>query len=84
MEKLSEIIKRNIPKKIQMSVLVQAPELTEPQVTIQTLKAKLKQGDYKITKCAEYQLAGKELPYNIVALNIERDEIRNQINGLEE
>lgn len=44
------------------------------------LKAELTETDYKIIKCAEYQLAGLELPYNIVTLNADRQAIRNQIN----
>ena len=49
---------------------------------INDLKKQLSDGDYKITKCSEYQLAGKSLPYDIIALNVERDAIRNQLTQL--
>ena len=39
--------------------------------------------DYKITKCYEYFLAGKPLPYNINALHEERQAFRDEINKLE-
>jgi hypothetical protein len=50
---------------------------------IKKLKSQLEQEDYKIIKCMEYQLAGKELPYDIEELNQIRDGIREQINELE-
>jgi len=40
--------------------------------------------DYKITKCYEYFLAGKPLPYDINALHEERQMYRNEINRLKE
>ena len=51
---------------------------------ITRLKNELEYEDYKIIKCAEYQLAGKELPYDIEELNQKRDGLREQINKLEE
>ena len=39
--------------------------------------------DYKITKCYEYFLAGKQLPYDINALHEERQAFRDEINKLE-
>lgn len=50
---------------------------------ILNLKRQLESSDYKIIKCAEYQLAGLELPYDIVELNAARQDIRNKINELE-
>lgn len=41
-------------------------------------------GDYKITKCYEASLAGKPLPYDIIALREERQGVRDRINELEE
>jgi hypothetical protein len=43
----------------------------------------IKVGDYKIIKCSEYQLAGKELPYDITELHAERQALRDEINKLE-
>ena len=51
---------------------------------IEELKSKLTDTDYKIIKCSEYQLAGKELPYDIVELHSERQALRDEINELEE
>ncbi|OPZ47465.1 MAG: hypothetical protein BWY95_01457 [Bacteroidetes bacterium ADurb.BinA104] len=40
--------------------------------------------DYKTTKCYEYFLAGKQLPYDINALHEERQMYRDEINRLKE
>ena len=53
------------------------------QIQLGKFKASLIATDYKVIKCAEAQLAGKELPYDIVALNVERQAIRDKINALE-
>lgn len=53
------------------------------QKQIFELKTELSDGDYKIIKCYEAQLVGKELPYNIEEIYVEREEIRQQINELE-
>lgn len=47
------------------------------------LKDALAQGDYKIIKCAEAQLTGEPMPYDIEALVAERNAIRREINELE-
>lgn len=44
----------------------------------------LEDEDYKIIKCYEYFLVGKELPYDIVTLNLQRDLIRDQVNEYRE
>lgn len=59
------------------------PEKTDAE-KIEELKTKLTDTDYKIIKCSEYQLAGKELPYNIAELHSERQALRDEINILEE
>ena len=53
------------------------------QMRIDELKAQLDGTDYKIIKCSECQLAGVELPYDVVALHAERQAIRDEINQLE-
>lgn len=50
---------------------------------IERLKNILSNGDYKITKCYEANLLGEQLPYDITALHIQRQAIRDQINELE-
>jgi len=46
-------------------------------------KSKLAATDYKVIKCSECLMSGLPLPYDIVALNIERQVIRDKINTLE-
>lgn len=58
------------------------PEKTDTE-KIEELKTKLTDTDYKIIKCSEYQLAGKELPYDIVELHNERQALRDEINEIE-
>ena len=47
------------------------------------LKDQLAQGDYKIIKCAEAQLTGEGMPYNVAELVAERNAMREEINELE-
>ena len=48
------------------------------------LKAQLAATDYKVIKCSECQLLGMEMPYDVAALHAQRQEIRDQINALEQ
>jgi len=50
---------------------------------IWALKDQLAQGDYKIIKCAEAQLTGEPMPYDITTLVAERNAMRAEINELE-
>ena len=50
---------------------------------INDLKQQLSDSDYKIAKCYEANLLGKDLPYDMVALHAEREAQRSQINELE-
>ena len=43
----------------------------------------LAEGDYKVIKCMEAFLCGEPLPYDIVALHSERQELRDIINKAE-
>ena len=54
-----------------------------PKEKIKQLKEQLIQTDYKIIKCSESFINGKELPYDIAALHTERQAIRDEINHLE-
>lgn len=40
-------------------------------------------GDWKIIKCQEYILAGKEAPYDLEELNSKRDTVRKRINDIQ-
>lgn len=50
---------------------------------ISKLKKQLDSSDYKIIKCYEASLVGKELPYDMTEIHAERQEIRDEINRLE-
>ena len=63
-----------------------APEKPQELINkeeIQELKKQLDVTDYKIIKCSEYSLAGKELPYDIEYLHTQRQAIRDRITELE-
>ena len=49
---------------------------------IEIIKQDLAQSDYKIIKCIECYLLGKEMPYDINALHAERQSKREAINSL--
>ena len=51
---------------------------------IAKLKDQLSATDYKVIKCAECQLLGVEMPYDVEGLHAERQAIRDQINKLEQ
>jgi hypothetical protein len=51
---------------------------------IAALKEELSDSDYKVTKCYEASLTGAELPYDIAELHAQRQQIRDDINALED
>lgn len=57
--------------------------LAEKQAVIDALKAQIAESDYKIIKCAEAQLMGEELPYNVAELHKQRQALRDEINSRE-
>ena len=59
-------------------------EKEKTQQKIWDLKEKLSETDYKILKCSEASLQGKEMPYDLDVVVAERDGWRAQINELEE
>lgn len=40
-------------------------------------------GDWKVIKALEYQLTGREIPYDMDKLNSERQKVRDRINEIE-
>lgn len=50
---------------------------------LEGLRKKLSESDYKIIKCIEAHFCAEDLPYDIIALHDERNELRRQINELE-
>ena len=55
-----------------------------PVEQIAELKKQLAATDYKVIKCAECQLLGQEMPYDVAELHAERQTIRDEINKLEQ
>lgn len=55
-----------------------------PAEKIAELKQQLSDTDYKVIKCAECQLLGQEMPYDVATLHAERQAIRDEINKLEQ
>lgn len=55
-----------------------------PAEKIAELKKQLSATDYKVIKCAESQLLGQEMPYDVAALHADRQAIRDEINCLEQ
>lgn len=58
--------------------------IAEKQAVIESLKAQIAETDYKVIKCAEAQLMGAPMPYDVEALHAERQALRDEINELEE
>ena len=55
----------------------------QKQDEIDRLKERLAESDYKVIKCMEASLCGAMLPYDVYGLRDERNELREQINRLE-
>ena len=55
-----------------------------PAEQIAELKEQLSATDYKVIKCAECQLLGQDMPYDVEELHAERQAIRDEINRLEQ
>jgi len=71
--------------RLEKEYVVSVPAESDVNVALEIalLKNQLTDTDYKIVKCSEYQLKGLELPYDIIALHDERQELRDKINVLE-
>jgi len=58
--------------------------IAEKQAVIDSLKAQIAEGDYKVIKCSEAQFLGEEMPYNVAELHAQRQALRDEINKLEQ
>ncbi len=61
--------------------------MTEKQIKeqqIRNLQCDLSSTDYKVIKCFEAQMLGQAMPYDIEEVHSERQQIRDQINQLQE
>lgn len=59
-------------------------KITELQEEISALKMQIDSTDYKIIKAYEYSQVGLETEYDMAELHQERQELRDEINALEE
>ena len=59
-------------------------QIAEIQIRIAGLKAQIDATDYRIIKAYEYSQVGLETDYDLQALHLERQELRDQINALEQ
>lgn len=59
-------------------------QIAEIQIQIVGLKAQIDATDYRIIKAYEYSQVGLETDYDLQALHLERQELRDQINELEQ
>jgi hypothetical protein len=75
-----ELLEENGWHKVVPSEPTQA-QLNEQRIW--ELKDQLAQGDYRVIKCAEAQLTGEEMPYNVGFLVAQRNQWRKEINELE-
>lgn len=62
---------------------IKTQEEINAKLQIVELNSQLASSDYKVIKCAECSLAGLPDPYDIAALNTERQALRDQISALE-
>lgn len=76
-------IEKNADGKYEIKAVPAPSEAEIKQQRIAELKAQLNGTDYKIIKCSECQLAGAEMPYDVVALHAERQALRDEINRLQ-
>lgn len=57
--------------------------IAEKQAAIESYKTQIASSDYKIIKCAEAQILGVEMPYDVASLHVERQALRDKINKIE-
>ena len=58
-------------------------EREQMEQEIRDLTCDLTAEDYKVIKCVEYQATGKDTPYDLAALSVRRQAIRDRINELQ-
>lgn len=58
-------------------------KIYEVKNEIDNIKKQLSDTDYQVIKCAEYSQAGLEVPYDVEELHKTRQELRDEINVLE-
>lgn len=73
-----------VPTKEELELQEKNQKIDNLNFQISILKKQLTSSDYKIIKSYEYYLVDKEIEYDIDALHAERDDLRKQINALEQ
>lgn len=58
-------------------------EREQMEQEVRNLTCDLTAEDYKVIKCVEYQEAGKSAPYDLAALSVRRQAVRDRINELQ-
>lgn len=64
-------------------------EIREKEQLVRDLTQKLSSsvssvGDWKVSKCMEYQAMGLEMPYDLEELHAARQDVRDEINDLQD
>ncbi len=73
----------NLFNRKQRTTQTNALDILKTKMQIEVLKERLAESDYQVIKCYEFALTGKDLPYDVSALNKERQAIRDRINELQ-
>lgn len=81
-EDLKEKLKNEDSYNIWLDFAKQNEERENAKTEIEKLQQELNDTDYKIIKYSEYQLAGKEITYDIAKLHSQRQALRDKINQL--
>lgn len=72
-----------IPTAEELAEMEEQERIANINAQINNLKEQLASTDYKIIKCTECSMVGKEMPYDVNELHAERQVIRDEINLLE-
>ena len=72
-----------IPTEEELAEMEEQKRIANVSNQINDLKEQLASTDYKIIKCTECSMVGKEMPYDVNELHAERQAIRDEINLLE-
>lgn len=72
-----------IPTEEELALMEENQRIANINAQINNLKEQLASTDYKIIKCTECSMVGKEMPYDVNELHTERQAIRDEINLLE-
>lgn len=72
-------MEQNFEQNVEKENLEAELRVLRPELQANTSKI----GDWKVIKALEYQLTGREIPYDMDKLNSERQKVRDRINEIE-